>query len=85
MAKMVVTTVRMIIRTPDFIWGVVWVLVFGFWCLGFGVWVLVFGFWCLGFGVWVLVFGFWCLGSGVWKELCFFFEFCFCCFYFFVL
>ena len=34
-----------------------WVLVFGFWSLGFGLWVLVFGFWSLGFGLWVLVFG----------------------------
>ncbi|MEK6567956.1 MAG: hypothetical protein AABZ27_04395 [Candidatus Omnitrophota bacterium] len=36
----------------------VWLLVFGYWCLGIGVWLLVFGYWCLVIGVWLL-FGYW--------------------------
>ena len=59
---------------------VLWLLVFGDWCLVFGVWRLAFGFWCLVFGVWrlalggriyglVLVFGVWFLVLLVWCWL----------------
>ena len=51
------------------LWVEVWYLVFGVWCLVFGVgtWCMVFGVWGLRCGgVWFWVFKIWCLAFGIW-------------------
>ena len=45
-------------------------MVYGIWCMAYGVWHMVYGIWCMAYGVWHMVCGIWCVAYGVWHMVC---------------